>query len=412
MAKFREILRNRNFFFFWLGQIASHLGDRLNQVALIALISTRAPGSSLQLAKLLSFTMLPVFLVGPVACSFVDCWDRRRTMIFCELLRAALVISLALFFIKLANIWPIYIVIFLIFSVSRFFVPAKMALLPQLVAKEKLLLANSLFSVTGMIAWVVGFGLGGFIVEQVGSSTGFLLNATCYLLSGLFIFLVALRIKAYASDQNVQQVPKQTLFDDIKEGWQYLIGAQNMRSLARLFFLLGAAAGAVSVAMVVFVQKTLGSLTKDLGILAMLLGAGLFTGALFYGRFGQKLSKIKIIFLSLGISGIALVVLVSCLKVFASASLAALLSFVLGLAFSPIIISSYTLIHEAVAEKLHGRIFGSLDIAAYLGMLLFMFLSSFLAEKIGQFWILLFVGVILAIVGFGAVILKVDKKHA
>ena len=35
----------------------------------------------------------------------------------------------------------------------------------------------------------------GFIVEQVGSSTGFLLNAACYLLSGLFIFLFALVYK-------------------------------------------------------------------------------------------------------------------------------------------------------------------------------------------------------------------------
>ena len=156
MAKFREVLKNRNFFLLWIGQIISQFGDRLNQMALIALIYARAPGSSIQLAKTFSFTIIPVFLVGPFASSYVDRWDRRRTMIFCDLLRFALVIFIALFLVRLQSLWPIYLVIFLSFSASRFFVPAKLAIIPDLVSSEKLLLANSLASTTAMIALVRG----------------------------------------------------------------------------------------------------------------------------------------------------------------------------------------------------------------------------------------------------------------
>ena len=174
------------------------------------------------------------------------------------------------------------------------------------------------------------------------------------------------------------------------------------------FFL--SAAGAVYVVIIVFVQRTLGSITQDLGLLAMFLGIGLFSSSLIYGRFGERLSKIRVIFVSLAASGIVLSLFAVFLKVFASILFASGLSFILGLTISPIIISSQTLIHEVIDKNLRGRIFGSLEIVAHLAFLLFMLLSSFLAEKVGHFWILLFVGVLLAIVGFGAIILRPNKK--
>ncbi len=67
MSKFKEVLKNRNFFLLWIGQVISQLGDRLDQMALIAFVYLRAPGSTLEIAKILSFTIIPVFLIGPIA---------------------------------------------------------------------------------------------------------------------------------------------------------------------------------------------------------------------------------------------------------------------------------------------------------------------------------------------------------
>jgi MFS family permease len=418
LTKFREILKNKNFYFLCLGQVISQFGDRLNQMALVALISVRAPGSTFQLAKVLSFTIIPVFLVGPIAASYVDRWNRRRTMIFCDLLRAGLVAFIALFFIKFGSIWPLYIIIFLVFSVSRFFVPAKMAIIPELVSQDKLLLANSLSSTTGTIAVIAGFGLGGLIVEQLGTSGSFLIDAITYLISGLFIFMIATRMSSYLKQKSplprvldVKRILRRTLFADIKEGWQYLAQDKDMRFIAQMFFLLGSAIGAISVVIIVFVQKNLGSITQDLGLLAMFLGVGLFSGSLIYGRFGQFFSRIKIIFFAFGVSGITLSLFTVSLHFLASTLAATCLSFILGLSLSPIIISAQTLIHEGADENMRGRIFGSLEIIAHLAFLLFMFLSSFLAEKIGRFWILLSVSVILMIIGFGALGLQVNSNR-
>jgi hypothetical protein len=53
MAKFRELLTNRNFLFLWLGQVISNFGDRLNQMALVALVYQSHHGSEIALAKLI-----------------------------------------------------------------------------------------------------------------------------------------------------------------------------------------------------------------------------------------------------------------------------------------------------------------------------------------------------------------------
>ncbi|MBZ9577910.1 MFS transporter [Patescibacteria group bacterium] len=419
MAEFKEVLKNKNFLFLWLGQITSQFGDRLSQMALIALIYARAPGSTLQLAKILSFTIIPVFLVGPVAAAYVDRWDRRRTMIVCDLLRAALVASLALFFIGAENLWPVYIILFLMFSVGRFFIPAKMAIIPQLVSKEKLLLANSLSSTSGMIAAVAGFGLGGLIVERIGSQGGFFVDALTYLVSGLMVFMIAARARVYFKKEgpvivvkDAQRLFKKTLFSDIKEGWYYLVKDSDVRFIAQTFFLLWSAVGAVYIVSIVFVQDSLGSVTQDLGFLAMFLGLGLFLGTLVYGQFGQKVSRMRIIFISLMLSGTALSAFAVLLKLRPSNLLAEGLSLILGLTISPIIISSHTLIHEVTKEEMRGRIFGALEVVAHLGFLSFMFLTSFLAERIGRFWILLFVGIMLTIAGLVALVLKMDKRGA
>ncbi len=389
--------------------MASQFADRLNQMALIALIYARAPGSTLHLAKILSFTILPVFLVGPVACSYVDRWDRRRIMLSSEFLRALLVISIATLFIKSDSVWPVYIIVFLVFSINRFFVPAKMAIIPELVSREKFLLGNSLISISGMITAGVGFGLGGLIIERIGASNGFMIIALTYFISGLLILMISTKTAWHFPKEQAGQVAK-SLFAEIKEGWQYLAQDKELRFVAQIFFLLGSAAGAASVVIIVFVQTAFGSVTQHLGILALFLGVGLFSASLIYGRLAQKLPRVKAIFIFLGASGVILSSFTICLGLFASTLFAAVFSCLLGMTLAPIIISAYTLIHEIAEQKMHGRIFGSLDIVGYLAFFLFMFLSSFLAEQIGQFWFLLLVGATVALIGLGALLLKIDRR--
>jgi MFS family permease len=173
MSKFSEVLKNRNFFLLWLGQIISQVGDRLGQMALIALVSVRPGNSTIAIAKVLFFTIAPVFIIGPLAGVYVDRWDRRRTLYISDTLRAMLMLAIPLFLFNFTVLIPLYAVIFLVFCIGRFFIPAKLSILPELVENKDMLIANSLINITGMIAAILGFGISGILVEWWGAKGGF-----------------------------------------------------------------------------------------------------------------------------------------------------------------------------------------------------------------------------------------------
>jgi len=403
MSKFTEVLKNRNFFLLWLGQIISQLGDRLDQMALIAFVYLRAPGSTLEIAKILSFTIIPVFVIGPIAGVYVDRWDRRRTMYVCDFLRSALVLIIPLFLFYSKGLTPIYLIIFIVFSIGRFFVPAKLSIIPDLVNKKDLLMANSLVNTTGMIAAILGFGISGVLIEWLGAKSGFYLDALSFLVSGSLIFFIVKRsivsMNLKKVSQEIVEVIRKSVLEEIKEGILYFIRKKSIRFTAGIIFMLWSALGAVYVVLIVFVQKTLHSATKDLGLLIMFLGLGLFLGSLVYGRFGQRFSHYRIIFVSLVLSGIMLIMFAVTLQRYPNFMIAALLSFLLGVLISPIMIASNTIIHNVSDNGMMGKIFSSLEIIMHLGFLLFMFVSSLLAERFSHLAILVIVGCLLSVLG-------------
>ncbi|PIQ89042.1 MAG: hypothetical protein COV72_05210 [Candidatus Omnitrophica bacterium CG11_big_fil_rev_8_21_14_0_20_42_13] len=419
-AGFRKILKNRNFFLLWLGQIISQFGDRLNQMALIALVYQRAPGSALQLAKIISFTIIPVFIIGPVAGVYVDRWDRRKTMYICDLLRCVLVLLIPLAFFYKRSFFPIYLIVFIIFCISRFFVPAKMAIVPDLVDKGSLLLANSLVATTGMIAAAFGLGLSGILVSPawIGVEGGFYLDSLTFFISAFLIFLISKRIATSQKEslinvsRGVLEVIRKSVFSEMKEGFFYLIKHKELRYIIGVLFLLGAALGSVNTVIIVFVQQALHSATKDLGLLAMFLAGGLFFGSIIYGRFGHRVALFKTIFLSLSCVGFTLIAFSFILKSNPHFLVAAVLAIVLGVVISPIITACNTLIHQLSHDEMRGKVFSSVEIVIHLAFLVCMLLSAFLADKLGQAKILIGAGVILALFGILSLINESSRNNS
>jgi predicted MFS family arabinose efflux permease len=289
-------------------------------------------------------------------------------------------------------------------------VPAKLSIIPDLVDKKDLLIANSLINITGMIAAIIGFGISGIIVEWLGAKGGFYLDSLSFLISAILIFSIVkkpmgpLNLKKFSKE--IVEVIRKSALQEAKEGILYFIKNKDIRFTSGIIFILWSALGAVYVVIIVFVQKTLHSATKDLGLLAMFLGLGLFIGSLIYGRFGQRISHYKIIFSSLILSGIMLVVFAVIIQNYSYFFIAALLSFSLGISIAPITVASNTIIHNVSHNEMMGKIFSSLEIVMHMGFLLFMFVSSILAERISQGLILITVGCVLCVLGAVNLIMK------
>jgi len=385
-------------------------------MALIALVYQKAPGSTIELAKLILFIIIPVFIIGPIAGAYVDRWNRKHIMVVSDLLRGLLVLLIPLLIVFFDSNLPIYFLVFIIFSITRFFLPSKMAIIPNIVAREQLLVANSLSDTTRMIATVVSFGFAGILVSWVGVIGSFYIDSLTFFISAFLLSTISLqkagpklKEEFLVAEKAIKDAIKSSIFRDIKEGVSYFVKLKKMRFVASIFFVLMSGIGAIFCVIIVFVQESFGTVTSDLGLLAMFGGIGLFMGALAYGRFGQKFPKNKVIFTSLIASGIGIIVFTVLLGNSPSFAAASILSFIIGVFTSPIVVSSNTLVHEALPEDARGRVFSSLEVIIHMGFLVFMLVSSFLAEFVDRMWILIFVGITFTLCGIGGVALRGNR---
>jgi len=194
-------------------------------------------------------------------------------------------------------------------------------------------------------------------------------------------------------------VMRKSVLQEIKEGILYFMRNKSIRFAAWVIFVLWSALGAVYVVIIVFVQNTLHSATKDLGLVIMFLGVGLFLGSLVYGRFGQRVSHYKIIFTSLVLIGIMLGIFAIGLYYYPHFLIAAVLSSALGFLVAPVMIASNTIIHKVSESGMLGKVFSSLEIVMHLGFVLFMFVSSLLADIFSHLYILIIIGSLVSIFG-------------
>lgn len=414
--QYRNLFTNRNFVFYSIGQVISQFGDRLAQMVLVGFIYKISPGSTVKLAKLISFTVIPAFFVSPVAGVWVDRWNNKKTMIICDVIRGCLVLTLSIFVIR-GGMLPIYGVIFLIFTCACFFLPAKFAIVPDIVPQDKLLAANSVSTIATIIGGVAGLTIGGVIVEIMDINNAIYLNTIIYFMSAASLSFIIYRPLKEVKRENLavlgrelKDAFKSSFLHELGEGLRYLFRAGKMRFVIYVLFILMSMVGAIYVVSAVFIQEVLGSMTKDIGLLGLFLCGGLLAGASYYGRKGQGFSRERAIYLSLMYSGLLVSFFAAALYISHSFWLGAATAFFMGASSAPLLISANTIIHEEISGEMMGRIFSSLGVIMNAGLLLFMFLASVGAEFAGRMWILFVSGLVFAGFGLKGLLLKRGRK--
>ena len=160
-----------------------------------------------------------------------------------------------------------------------------------------------------------------------------------------------------------------------------------------------AGAGAIFCVIIVFVQDSFGSVTEDLGLFGALLGVGLFLGTLVFGKFGQKFSKVRSIFVSFALCGIAMNLFAFYARNNPALLIGGFLILLVGIPVAPILICTNTLIHELIPNEARGRIFSSMEAIMHLGFMIFMFLTAYLSKFVSNFAILITSGTVFFMVG-------------
>jgi MFS family permease len=137
----------------------SNWGDGLTNITLL-ILTQRLTGSVAAVAGTAIAIALPQLLLGMLAGVYVDRWDRRKVMIASDVARGLLVLGFVLVG-SADDMWLLYGVAFLQATVGVFFNPAKGALLPRLVGRERLLGANSMMETSRVVFSLLGTAAAG-----------------------------------------------------------------------------------------------------------------------------------------------------------------------------------------------------------------------------------------------------------
>ncbi len=403
-----RVLKNGNFLALWIGQIISQFGDRLAQMALIGLYLKQTAGISLShsvpvMRNLFFFSTLPILLFSPLAGVYVDRWSRKKTLIATDLLRAGLILLIPLLASYTDGMWSVYGVIFLIFTVTCFFSPAKSAIIPNLVKKRELLAANSLSNITRLIAMIGGVTAGGIIVAWTGTKMSFYLDSLSFLLSGLAI--LAIRIKEdpppEESKDGIRRVAK-----ELVAGLNFIRKKKRVKFVATSLFILMGASGIGYLLVTVFVTKALNLGTIGLSVLATFLGIGMLAGSLIYGHFGEQIEREKVIVGGIFICGVCAVLLGGSKSLF----LLSLGVSIIGFIASPIMIAAYTLTQELTPDRIRGRVFSALEVIINSSFLFFIWVAGVLGAWLPIQSIFYLTGVGLLVYGSKTLVLRYTKE--
>ena len=314
------------------------------------------------LAQLAVATSLPVLLVGPVAGVLVDRWDRRRTLIACDVIRAVLVASTPVAYRWAGAAWVVYVIVFSVFLTTLLYNCAKTAALPDIVSPGRLLSANATLTSVGRVATISGIVFGGLIVEWggwrrlhvEGYTAGFLLDGVTYALSALALCAIALPrvVHTPAGSGGVARARFKRAWSEIRQAMDLIQADARLRFLMGSFVVLACVAGAAYPVAIALIQVGMGLGVSGVGVVGGMLAAGLIAGSTLTGVIGRRWHRPFAV--AAGIGGVGLAVLglsVSHSFVALAASAAAG-----GIALAPVMVVQDTELQEATPPRLRGRV--------------------------------------------------------
>jgi len=231
---YKKLIKNKNFMLLTTGGFISTIGDYLYNIGLlISLYSvTKSVGAVTLMWLSRAVLRIPVQYIAGI---ITDNYNKKKIIVLTNLI--SVIIAFSFIFLTPKTLWIAYILAFLLQSLNDIDVSSETALLPELVPKEELSYANSVFSVLESVSIFLSPALAGIIYKVYDSNILFKINALSFLIAGiLFTFI------KYSCEKSMGTTLKFELIKSGKEGYNILskyTDVKNLFILVSVYALLG-----------------------------------------------------------------------------------------------------------------------------------------------------------------------------
>ena len=371
----RHDVRSANFAFFWLAQVISRFGDPITVIGL-AFVTYRATQSALLTAVAVGVATIPNALFGFFGGAIADALGPRRAMFWCDVIRAVIVGSIPILLVFHAPLVFIFAVAFLSGCAGAVFGPARGALVPALLTREKLASGNSLVYASDRAVEIGGALAGGALIVAVGDGA-FYVDAVTFALSAVLLARVVVL-------EQPHEVTWGRIWRDARDGFLFLrrsavLWSNTLFSLSAQFF-----NPVVNTLTPVFLIRRFAGNDPVAGAVlyagseaAIALGAVL--GSAILPRYITRIPKGRAVIFGFATTGIVVVLIALAPSFTVAAVLFAILGFTNVLFYVPTV----TILQEGTPLELTARVFGARIAITNLSWLPIIFLGGVIGDAIG-----------------------------
>jgi predicted MFS family arabinose efflux permease len=351
-------------------------------------------GSTLASALTLLASFVPQVVAGSVAGVFVDRWDRKRTMVVCNLLLAVGLAPLLLLDTS-AQIWVVYVVLLWESLVEVFFAPAEQALLPRLVDDADLVTANALNSQNQQLSRLIGSALGGIAAAAGGIAAVAVLDVATFLVAAGLVLRIRTTGRATERPDTADVIRGRVaaLRDEWSEGLRAAWTSPVVRVLLAFSLITSTGEGIMGTLFAPYVRDVLHSGAQTLGVITSVQAIGGIAGGFVAASVGNHWSPVRMLGAGAVVFGMIDLAIFLYPLMLVSPWPAVLGMILVGVPGALAVAGLMTLLQRHTVDAQRGRVLGLLFMVRSVAVVVGTTCAGFLGEAVGIVPILAFQGV-------------------
>ena len=274
-----------NYLPMWIGQAVSLLGSGLVQFALVWYM-TEKTGSATVLAMATFVALLPSVILGPFAGALVDRLNRKAIMIISDTAVALATFALVvLFHLGIAQIWHIYVALFVRSLCGSFQYPAMQASTSLMVPREHFARLGGINQAMNGVITIVSPPLGALLMSVMTMQAVLAIDLVT---AAIAISLLALfvRVPQPPRSQTAEALTPARVLADVRNGLKYAVGWSGLFKLMVMASLINMLASPAFSLLPLMVTKIYGKGAAEVAWLESALGLGIVAGGLLLGLWG------------------------------------------------------------------------------------------------------------------------------
>lgn len=289
-----NLLKEKNFGLLMCGKLVSLIGTQMQSFAL-SLYVFKITGSAAKFATMLMVTIIPQVILGPIAGVFADWLDRKKIIVYLDMVNGILIgIYAIMFYINGGLSLPsIYILAILLSLISMLFQPAIGTVIPSIVKKEDLVDANSINSLimnignllSPMIAGAL-FGIYGLFIILVVNSISFILSS----ISEMFIDIPKV-------NKRPEEISFKSFNKDFTEGISFIKNSKILFSIISIAVLVNFAGVPLGSIGLIYISKNVLNISDiQYGMLEAFAASAMIVSPFLCSFIGKKFKFNKVLF--------------------------------------------------------------------------------------------------------------------